>query len=127
MNSARGQYPLVLARASCPFAPRPFGRKQETRLALDTQAVLEVCALSVVPSERHRASIKNLRFQRHAMALNEVKLNEFVGKVVGDLGAALHAALVVIGEKHGLFKAMADGRPVTSVELSQRTETSERY
>jgi len=61
------------------------------------------------------------------MALNEAKLHEFVGKAVGDLGAALHAALVVIGEKHGLFKAMADGKPVTSVELAKRTETAERY
>jgi 2-polyprenyl-3-methyl-5-hydroxy-6-metoxy-1,4-benzoquinol methylase len=61
------------------------------------------------------------------MAINEAKLNEFVGKAVGDLGAALHAALVVIGEKHGLFKALADGKPVTSAELAQRTETAERY
>jgi len=61
------------------------------------------------------------------MAINEAKLNEFVGKAVGDLGAALHAALVVIGEKHGLFKAMSDGKPVTSAELAARTETTERY
>jgi SAM-dependent methyltransferase len=61
------------------------------------------------------------------MTLNEAKLNEFVGKAVGDLGAALHAALVVIGEKHGLFKAMADSKPVTPAELAQRTETAERY
>jgi 2-polyprenyl-3-methyl-5-hydroxy-6-metoxy-1,4-benzoquinol methylase len=61
------------------------------------------------------------------MAINEAKLNEFVGKAVADLGAVVHAALVVIGEKRGLFKAMADGKPVTSTELAQRTETSERY
>ncbi len=61
------------------------------------------------------------------MALNEAKLNEFIGKAVTDLGAALHAGLVVIGEKHGLFKAMADSKPVSSAELAKRTATAERY
>jgi SAM-dependent methyltransferase len=61
------------------------------------------------------------------MAIDEAKLNEFMGKALGDLGAVMHAGLVVIGEKRGLFKALADGKPVTSAELAQRTESAERY
>ena len=60
------------------------------------------------------------------MAINPDKLNEFVGKAVGDLGATLGAALVVIGDKLGLYKAMKDG-PLTSEELAKKTSTSERY
>src|SRR2546422_5142187 len=60
------------------------------------------------------------------MAINPDKLKEFVGKAVGDLGATLGAALVVIGDKLGLYKAMKDG-PLTSEELAKKTSTSERY
>jgi SAM-dependent methyltransferase len=59
-------------------------------------------------------------------ALDMEKLNAFVGQFVGDLGAAVHAGMVVIGEKLGLYKALADG-PVTSTELSAKTKTDERY
>jgi hypothetical protein len=41
------------------------------------------------------------------------KLNAFMGQFVGDLGAAVHAGLVVIGEKLGLYKALAEG-PLTT-------------
>lgn len=54
------------------------------------------------------------------------KLNEFLGKFVADLGATLHAGMVVIGEKLGLYKALADG-PLTSAELAMKTRTDERY
>jgi hypothetical protein len=54
------------------------------------------------------------------------KLNAFVGKFVGDLGAAVHAGMVVIGEKLGLYKALATG-PMTSAELAAKTKTDERY
>ncbi|HET7346072.1 MAG TPA: methyltransferase domain-containing protein [Acidobacteriaceae bacterium] len=59
-------------------------------------------------------------------ALDMNKLNAFIGQFVGDLGAAVHAGMVVIGEKLGLYKALADG-PVTSAELAARTRTDERY
>lgn len=55
------------------------------------------------------------------------KLHAFVGRAVGDLGAAMHAALIVIGDRLGLYRAMADGAPVTSAELAAKTKTSERY
>ena len=54
------------------------------------------------------------------------KLNAFVGRFVGDLGAAVHAGMVVIGEKLGLYKALATG-PANSAELAARTSTDERY
>lgn len=59
--------------------------------------------------------------------IDEAKLNQFVGKFAGDLGAVLHAATVLIGDKLGLYKAMADGEPVTAEELAERTATDERY
>jgi SAM-dependent methyltransferase len=54
------------------------------------------------------------------------KLNAFVGQFVTDLGAAVHAGMVVIGEKLGLYKALAGG-PVTSEQLAAKTKTDERY
>jgi SAM-dependent methyltransferase len=54
------------------------------------------------------------------------KLNAFIGRFVGDLGAAVHAGMVVIGEKLGLYKALAAG-PMTSAELAAKTKTDERY
>ena len=61
------------------------------------------------------------------MAINEEKLNQFLGRFVGDLGAAFHAGLVVIGEALGLYKALSEGGPLTAAGLAERTGTSERY
>jgi ubiquinone/menaquinone biosynthesis C-methylase UbiE len=58
--------------------------------------------------------------------LNMDKLNAFIGQFVGDLGAAVHTGMVVIGEKLGLYKALATG-PMTSAELAAKTATDERY
>lgn len=55
------------------------------------------------------------------------RLDAFMGKAVLDMGAAMHAALVVIGDKLGLYKAMAGAGPITSAELAAKTNTSERY
>jgi SAM-dependent methyltransferase len=59
--------------------------------------------------------------------LNETKLHEFVMKSVGEMGAAMNAALIVIGDKLGLYKAMAGAGPMTSGEVAAKTQTSERY
>ena len=53
-------------------------------------------------------------------ALDMDKLNAFIGRFVGDLGAAVHAGMVVIGEKLGLYKALAAG-PLTSAELAAKS------
>jgi hypothetical protein len=60
------------------------------------------------------------------MAVDMDKLNAFLGNFVGDLGAAVHTGMVVIGEKLGLYKALAAG-PMTSAELAAKTQTDERY
>ena len=61
-----------------------------------------------------------------APALNMDKLNAFIGQFVTDLGASVHAGMVVIGEKLGLYKALATG-PMTPAELAVKTGTDERY
>jgi SAM-dependent methyltransferase len=61
------------------------------------------------------------------MAIDETKLNEFMGKAVGDIGAALSAALVVIGDKLGLYKTLAKAGPSTPAELAAKSGTHERY
>ncbi len=58
--------------------------------------------------------------------LNMDKLNAFIGQFVGDLGATVHTGMVVIGEKLGLYKALAHG-PMTPAELAAKTNTDERY
>src|SRR5260370_3996612 len=58
--------------------------------------------------------------------IDVTKLNEFIGKAVTDLGATFNAALVVIGDRLGLYKAMAGAGPLTPAELAQRTDTHER-
>ena len=58
---------------------------------------------------------------------NSDKLNELVGKLVGDLGAAIAGASILLGDRLGLYKAMADGAPVSSSELAKKTGLHERY
>jgi SAM-dependent methyltransferase len=62
-----------------------------------------------------------------ATGIDEAKLEQFMGQFVGDLGGAMTAPLVLIGDKLGLYKAMADGEPVTPAQLAERTECRERY
>jgi 2-polyprenyl-3-methyl-5-hydroxy-6-metoxy-1,4-benzoquinol methylase len=61
------------------------------------------------------------------MAINPDKLNEFLGRAVVDFGATFNAALIRIGDKLGLYKALAEGGPQTPGELAKRTGTAERY
>jgi SAM-dependent methyltransferase len=60
-------------------------------------------------------------------AIDERKLGAFMNQAVGELGATLGAALVVIGDRLGLYKAMAGAGPLTSTQLAERTGTTERY
>ncbi|MGO4672210.1 class I SAM-dependent methyltransferase [Bosea sp. 2YAB26] len=55
------------------------------------------------------------------------KLDALIGNLVGDVGASVSGALVVLGDRLGLFKAMADGEPVSPQMLAQRTGLKERY
>jgi 2-polyprenyl-3-methyl-5-hydroxy-6-metoxy-1,4-benzoquinol methylase len=62
-----------------------------------------------------------------AAPIDEEKMNAFLGKVVGDFGAALSSSLVYIGQKLGLYKALASSGPSTPAELATNTSTTERY
>ncbi|HTU96921.1 MAG TPA: class I SAM-dependent methyltransferase [Solirubrobacteraceae bacterium] len=55
------------------------------------------------------------------------KLMEFVFRAVGEVGATLNAALVVMGDKLGLYRGLADGGAQSPAELAERTGTAERY
>jgi SAM-dependent methyltransferase len=61
------------------------------------------------------------------LASDPAKLQEFLGRAVADLSAAVSAPLVVIGDKLGLYKAMAMHGPMTPAELARATGTHERY
>jgi hypothetical protein len=52
--------------------------------------------------------------------LNETRLNAFISQAVQDMGAAMHAALVITGDKLGLYKAMAGSGPMTPDGLAKR-------
>jgi SAM-dependent methyltransferase len=60
------------------------------------------------------------------MAINEDKLHAFLGKAVGDLGAAMSAVLMSIGDELGFYKALAKEQ-LTPAELAAKTGTQERY
>src|SRR3954468_20339509 len=59
--------------------------------------------------------------------MDETKMAEFVGRAVDDVGAVLGGAMVVIGDKLGLYRSMAGAGSVTPAELAARTGTAERY
>src|SRR5579859_2702828 len=83
------------------------------------------------PGRRRRREVQQLstdRVRSMGMArVNETKLNQFVGRMLGDMGAALSASLVLVGDRLGLYKALAESGPMTSVELAKATGTAERY
>ena len=60
------------------------------------------------------------------MNIDQAKLNDFLGKAVGDLGAAISASLMLVGDRLGLYRELAN-QPATSAELASRTGTHERY
>ena len=61
------------------------------------------------------------------VAIDPDKLNGFVFRAVEEVGATLNAALVVMGDRLGLYRALAGAGPLTSAELAERTQTAERY
>ncbi len=56
-----------------------------------------------------------------------MRCNALLGRAVQDMGAALQAPLILIGDKLGLYRAMGDGSRLTPAELAKRTGTAERY
>jgi SAM-dependent methyltransferase len=62
-----------------------------------------------------------------AASIDEAKVDRFAHQLIGDLGAALSAVLIHIGDRLGLYRALSDGVPVTSAALAARTDLAERY
>ena len=60
------------------------------------------------------------------MAIDMDKLNAFMGRFVGDIGAAMHAGTVLLGDQLGLYKALAVG-PMSAEQLARATQTDARY
>src|ERR1700681_78831 len=61
------------------------------------------------------------------MPLAQAKRDEFVGKMLNDMGAAATGAMVIMGDKLGLYKALAEAGPLAPADLAARTGTAERY
>jgi SAM-dependent methyltransferase len=61
------------------------------------------------------------------MQVDEQKLNAFMGKMLDDIGAAMNTSLIMLGDRLGLYKALAQGGPMDPTELADRTGTAERY
>ena len=61
------------------------------------------------------------------VTIDGAKLEQFVFRAVDEVGATLNAALVVMGDKLGLYRALAGAGPLTPVELARRTGVAERY
>jgi SAM-dependent methyltransferase len=61
-----------------------------------------------------------------ATNIDEAKLEAFMGQAVTDMGAIISAPLMVIGEKLGLYKAMAGAGPLTSLQVAERSGAAER-
>ena len=59
--------------------------------------------------------------------LDPLKLEQFVLKAVEEVGATLNAALVVMGDRLGLYRALAAAGPLVAAELAARTGTAEPY
>jgi SAM-dependent methyltransferase len=59
--------------------------------------------------------------------IDEARVEEFLGQIATEVGAALNVALVTIGDRLGLYRAMADGQAVRAEELAARTGTHDRY
>jgi SAM-dependent methyltransferase len=61
------------------------------------------------------------------VSIDPTKLEQFVFRAVEEVGATLNAALVVMGDRLGLYRALAGAGPLTPTELAEQTGTAERY
>lgn len=62
-----------------------------------------------------------------ATSIDDAKLEAFVGQAVSDMGAAISGLLLHLGDRLGLYRAMAGAGPITSADLAYRSGTAERY
>lgn len=62
-----------------------------------------------------------------ALPIDEARLETLVGATVGELAAAVSGVLALLGDRLGLYRALAGAGPLTAAELAERTGTAERY
>jgi SAM-dependent methyltransferase len=80
------------------------------------------------PSQSSKSSTSTLSSTSSQNTIDHSKLQEFMMKAVGDMASSLGAMMIILGDRLGLYKAMAkSARPITSKELSSQTNTAERY
>jgi SAM-dependent methyltransferase len=87
-----------------------------------TSAVIDAAATSHPPAGGSDSAGEGI-----GATINEDKLNAFMGQIVGELGATVNAGLIVIGDRLGLYRAMAGAGSVSASQLAERTGTTERY
>jgi SAM-dependent methyltransferase len=80
-----------------------------------------------VPSKPSRLVEETCHPAEAIVDVDPDRLNSFMGKMLNEVGAAMNASLMLIGDKLGLYKTLAAKGPLTSVELAAATQTSERY
>ena len=59
--------------------------------------------------------------------IDKERMHELLNKMVGDMGAAAVAPLVILGDKLGLYQALASDGPLSTEDLADKTGTTERY
>lgn len=69
----------------------------------------------------------NATTHAETQALDTVKLQQLMGRTLVDSSGAMQAGLVVIGDRLGLYRSLAEHGPMTAAELAERTQTTERY
>src|SRR6516162_1441377 len=67
------------------------------------------------------------QMENQQMQINETALQNLVEKMVGDLGAVVSGALVVLGDRLGLYRALAEIGPADSAKVARRAGLYERY
>jgi 2-polyprenyl-3-methyl-5-hydroxy-6-metoxy-1,4-benzoquinol methylase len=60
-------------------------------------------------------------------AIDQAKVEHFTHQIIGDLGAAMSAVLIRIGDRLGLYRALGDSQPASSADLAAKTGLAERY
>ena len=60
-------------------------------------------------------------------ALDQARIEEFMGKTIGDAAGLFASVMAIVGDRLGLFAALADGEPASADELAQRANVDPRY